>query len=323
MRFVCSILTLVSLSAAPLASQVALAAATEARGAPGGSVVLSLRAGAVVTAGATKGQDVLVTIEGWVDASRLGGKRDSFPASVAGTASLRLRAAPSLQGAIVGELKPGAGLAPVGKQGTWTRVRRSAWIAASALPQVVARAQETKQPTSADSALPAPAGSLSATRATKVLASPGGRSLGDLAAGAVIQPLAREHGWTRVRVEGWVSERDLAPADSSFGAALGAADLRADPEGTRGKVVRWEVQVLSLQTADPLRTDMARDEPYLLARGPASENALLYLAVPPSLLNEVKAIPPLTRVIITARVRAGRSEPVGTPLLDLRTIARR
>jgi hypothetical protein len=126
----------------------------------------------------------------------------------------------------------------------------------------------------------------------------------------------------RVRVEGWVQERDLAPADSSFGAGLTASDLRADPEGMRGKVVRWEVQVLSLQFADPLRKDMAKDEPYLIARGPGAENALLYLTVPPSLLNDVKGIPPLTTVIITARVRTGRSEPVGTPILDLKSIAK-
>ena len=164
---------------------------------------------------------------------------------------------------------------------------------------------------------------MSASRATKVLASPGGRTLGELAPGAIVRPIARDRGWMRVAIEGWVNERDLAPADSSFGSTLSAADLRADPEGTRGKVVRWEVQVLSLQAADPLRRELAPDEPYLLARGPGAENALLYLAVPRSLITEVKAIPPLTMAIITARVRSGRSAPAGTPILDLRTISKR
>src|SRR5258708_7780175 len=104
-----------------------------------------------------------------------------------------------------------------------------------------------------DTAPISPAGSMSTTHATKLLTSPGGRGVGDLAPGAVVQPVARERGWMRVRVDGWVNERDLAPADSAYGGGLGAADLRADPAGTRGKVVRWEVQVLSLQTADPLR----------------------------------------------------------------------
>lgn len=337
MRLVCSTLALVSLAAVPpLAAQALLTAATDARNAPGGAVVASLRAGAKVTVGARKGADVLVTVEGWVDASLLGAKRDTFPASIGGKSPVRVRATPSLQGAILAELKPGTGVKTLAKQGTWTRVRRSAWIPSSALPKSVAAAPGQKKagakaPSQAaalaaaaqEEAQAAPAGSMSASRATRVMASPGGRAVGDLAAGSVVQPLARDRGWMRVRVEGWVNERDLAPADSAFGANLTAADLRADPEGTRGKVVRWEVQVLSLQTADPLRRELAHDEPYLLAKGPAGESALLYLAIPPSLLTEVKAIPPLTLVIITARVRTGRSEPVGTPILDLKTITRR
>ena len=342
MRLVCSTFALVSLASSPLASQVSLAAATDARGAPGGAVVASLRAGTKVSVGAPRGADVLVTVEGWVDASRLGSRRDTFPASVSGAASLRLRATPSLQGAILAELKPGVGVTPLAKEGTWTRVRRSAWIPSSALPKATAKAPESKKsdapPKATASAPPAPgapvapapeaappppAGSMSASRATKVLASPGGRGVGDLASGAIVQPLARDRGWMRVRFEGWVSERDLAPADSAFGAGLTAADLRADPDGTRGKVVRWEVQILALQVADPLRRDLAHDEPYLLAKGPGGENALLYLAVPPSLLNEAKTFPPLTTVIVTARVRAGRSEPVGIPILDLTSISRR
>ena len=71
------------------------------------------------------------------------------------------------------------------------------------------------------------------------------------------------------------------------------------------------------------RYRITNDEPYLLAKGPGSENALLYLAVPPSLLNQAKGLPPLTRVLITARVRVGRSEPVGTPILDLKSISKR
>jgi len=355
MRLVGSVLALGGLiAAAPLASQAPLAVAAvaaDARAAPGGAVVASLRAGTKVAAGATRGADVLVTFEGWVDASRLGGKRDSFPASVAGGLLLRLRASPSPGGTILAELRPGAGVFTLGKQGQWMRVRRSAWVPLGALTMPLAKGAEksavpsaTAPPASAASGAPpgtmagAPApprdsaaagpqpilpGAMAATRATKVHAAPSGRVVADLPAGSVVQPLARDRGWLRVRVEGWVNERDLVPADSAYGAGLTAAELRADPDGTRGKIVRWEVQVLSFQIADPLRRELARDEPYLLARGPGSENALLYLAVPPSLLTEARAIPPLTAVIITARVRAGRSEPVGTPILDLQSIIRR
>ena len=81
-------------------------------------------------------------------------------------------------------------------------------------------------------------------------AAPDARPLATIAQGTTLTPLARERGWVRVRLEGWVQERDVAPADTSVRAGVSAADLRADPQGSRGKVVRWSVQVLAKQKAD-------------------------------------------------------------------------
>jgi hypothetical protein len=152
---------------------------------------------------------------------------------------------------------------------------------------------------------------------------PDGRQVAAAAAGTTLVPIARQRGWVRVRLEGWVRDDELLPADSALRSGLSAADLRADPAGTRGTIVRWEVEKLALQTADPLRGDLGRDEPYLLARGPGRENALLYIAVPPSLVADARALPPLARVTITARVRNGRSDPAGVPVLELLSLARR
>jgi hypothetical protein len=127
----------------------------------------------------------------------------------------------------------------------------------------------------------------------------------------------------RVRLEGWVPEKDVTPADTSVRAGVSAADLRADPQGTRGKVVRWMVQVLAHQAADPLRRDLGAEETYLLARGPYEENALLYLVVPPAMLQSVKSLPALTNAMVTARVRTGKSDLVGVPILDLLTLSPR
>jgi hypothetical protein len=323
-------------------AQSVLSAAAEGRNAPGGTAVMSVRAGTKVTVLTSREASVLVTIEGWVDASRLGGKLDTFPASVDSKAQLRVRAAASDKSAILAELRPRTGVHTLGKSGTWTRVRRSAWIPAGALPKAAAvaaakpaaRGSTKAAPTAAPAppaatATPAPvvpaapAGSMSVAKAAKLLVAPQGKSIAELPAGTIVQTLAHDHGFAKIRVEGWVQDHELSPADSSLGSQLTAADLRADPDGTRGKSVQWEVEVLSLQTADPLRRELARDEPYLLAKGPGTENALLYLAVPPSLLNQAKALAPLTHVLITARVRAGRSEPVGTPILDLKSISKR
>ncbi|HEV8411611.1 MAG TPA: hypothetical protein VGQ30_13960 [Gemmatimonadaceae bacterium] len=332
----------------PAVAQTALTNAAEGRTAPGGTAVVAIRAGTKVTIVSTKETSALVTIEGWVDASRLTAKVDTFPASVDSKAPLRVRASASDKGTIIAELRQRVGVKTLGKSGTWTRIRRSAWIPASALPKAAAsvaapKPAEPRTPpasapprvapsvavpqaesvASAPPATSAPLGAMSVTKATKLLAAPGGAAIADVPAGAVVQTLTHDHGFVKVRVEGWMPERELSPADNALGTQLTAADLRADPDGTRGKLVQWEVEVLSLQIADPLRRELARDEPYLLAKGPGTENALLYLAVPPSLLTQAKALPPLTRVLITARVRAGHSDPVGVPILDLRSISKR
>jgi hypothetical protein len=147
--------------------------------------------------------------------------------------------------------------------------------------------------------------------------------LATVAQGTTLVPLAHDRGWVRVRLEGWVPEKDLALADTAVRTGVSAADLRADPQGSKGKVVRWSVQLLAKQKADALRRDLAPDETYLLARGPYEENALLYLVVPPSLMPMAKSIPELTQVMITARVRTGRSDLVGVPILDLLTMTPR
>lgn len=331
---------------------------------------MSIRPGTKVVVVSTKGADALVTVEGWVDASRLSGKVDSFPASVDAKSPLRVRATASATGAVLAELRPRVGVRTLGKSGTWMRIRRSAWIAASALParpsasksaavlaktappvvKTVAAAAKPAPPVAraaapvvkapltiasappagttaigagAPVASPAAGGVMSVSKPVQLVTAPGGSAMGTLVNGAIVEPLEHDHGWAKVRVEGWVPESGLSPSDSALGAQLTAADLRADPDGTRGKIVQWAVQVLSLQTADPLRPELARDEPYLLAKGPGTEDALLYLAVPPSLLAQARTLPPLAQVLITARVRSGHSEPGGTPILDLKSISRR
>lgn len=151
---------------------------------------------------------------------------------------------------------------------------------------------------------------------------PSSAAIGQLQKTANVEVIARDRGWSRVRIEGWVPDSVLVPADTAFRANLSAADLRADPAGTRGKMVMWNVEFLALQTADPLRHGLADEEPYILARGPNSENALLYLVVPPSLMGTARALQPLARITVTARVRDGRSDPVGIPILDIQTLRR-
>ena len=135
--------------------------------------------------------------------------------------------------------------------------------------------------------------------------------------------VARDNGWTRVRIEGWIRDDNLVPTDSSYRPSLSAADIRAAPDGAKGAMVRWEIQFIAIQRADQLRPDLRLGEPYILARGPGDETGLLYFAVPQSLLPEIERLEPLQELTVTARVRVGRSEPVGVPILDLLSAVRR
>lgn len=337
-----SLVLLLAIVALPLGAQARVSRNTEVRAAPDGNVVADVRSGTSWQTGAARDGWTLLTLQGWVDASRFAGRADSFPESIGGSQNLRIREQPSLEGRILGELRPGAGLRVVERRGSWARFRRDAWVPSSAIgtataaatrpvaaipargtPSPAATRDSSPEPNAPRSTDAVPAGSLRATVPTALSAAPTGAVIGRLEPGAVVEPIARDRGWVRVRLDAWVAESLLTPADTSFGATLTAADLRLDPVGNKGRVVRWDVEVVGLQRADVLRKDLAENEPYLLAMGPGSEKAILYLAIPPSLLEEARAISPLAKVLITARVRAGRSEPTGTPVLDLLSIVKR
>lgn len=338
-------------------AQTTLPSSAPLRVAPGGRVLVTLAAGTVVTTGAARGGATEATVEGFVDSSVVRSGRADFPLIVTREGA-RLRAEGAISGRILASLPRGLGLRRVSRRGDWIRVRRTGWITTSELrgpakavaaapapssrtapaprvPESPRRGTSAPAPASrpvtvnassisAAAPEPLPTGALRSVRRIPLRTAPdAGGVLGAVDTSAVLVPLARERGWVRVRVEGWIPERDVLPVDSALRVALSAADVRTDPEGTRGKVVRWDVTVYALQRGDPLRRDLAPNEPYMLARGPGEENSLLYLAVPPSLLQVARGLPAMAEITITARVRNGRSEPVGVPLLDIQSITRR
>jgi hypothetical protein len=106
---------------------------------------------------------------------------------------------------------------------------------------------------------------------------------------------------------------------------LALAQLRADPQGARGKTVDWDVEVFALQTADGLRGGLAPDEMYLLVTGPGQENATLYVAFPPTLEQSVRSLASIAPVKahLVATVRAARTDPLGIPILDAVALKRK
>jgi SH3-like domain-containing protein len=309
---------------------------TELYATPGARALAIVKKGAALSLGDTSGDFVQATVEGWIAAPLLGASRDSFAVSVNGSGGARLRASASPNASVVAELRGGMGLQEIARQGAWVRVRRAGWLRASrvslaqasgvtaqALPGAPPPAVSTS-PVTADTTDVA-AGSVPLTPAaeTSLLTAPDGERVANIQPGARVVVTGRDRGWVRVRIEGWAHEADFVVSDTSLRGALSAADLRADPDGTKGRLVHWEVLVLAHQVADPLRKGLVNQEPYLLAQGPGRENALLYLAIPPALVATAREIPDLSTVTVTARVRSGKSEPVGVPVLDLISIVRR
>lgn len=334
MRLVFALALALATPLAPAAAQQRLTADTDVRSSPSGNVVATLKSGTSWTAGTARSGWTQLTIQGWVEASRFAGPRDTFPESIGGDNTLRIREEPSLNGRILGEFRGGAGVRVLERRNNWARIRRDVWVPSGALAPVGRTATTTPTtrtpsgttpPAAPVPAAPLPAASaaLRADAPVSLRSAPGGETLGELAPGTVVEPRARDRGWVKVQVEAWVPESLFVPADSAYRSELAAADLRLDPVGTRGRIVRWEVQVVGLQNADPLRRDLAPDEPFLLAVGPKGEDVIIYVAVPPSLLEQAKAIPPMTTVVLTARVRTGRSQPTGAPVLELQSLLRK
>ena len=286
------------------------AAVLRARGATGAKSVASLDAGTTVAVSATTAP------KGWVRVSRDGWVlRSVLDRPAAATAA---RPTPAKRTAAASKPATPSRKASAGDVAEST-ARQSSAGGSTARASAASSAARSVAPTAAISALSTDS-ALSPTANVALRSAPDARAVATVAPGATLVPLARERGWVRVRLEGWVPERDVALADTSVRTGVSAADLRADPVGSRGKTVRWSVQVLATQKADVLRRDLAPDETYLLARGPSEENALLYLVVPASLIATAKAIPELSQAMITARVRTGRSDLIGVPILDLVTI---
>jgi hypothetical protein len=99
-------------------------------------------------------------------------------------------------------------------------------------------------------------------------------------------------------------------------------DLTADAAAHVGRVVSWSLQFISLESAEEIRTDFRRGEPFLLTRFGGPEGPFVYVAVPVERQAEVEGLVPLERIRVTARVRTGASALTGTPIIDLLSLER-
>jgi hypothetical protein len=278
-----------------------------------GKRLAQLQPGAVVLQGDTQGDWTKVTLDGWIFASSLGKSPVSgFDVVVTRAPAENLRAAPD--STILARLTVGFGLQRVDTSGRWVHVRRDGWVRRAAL--AAAQAASTGTASSAP-ALPVDVTRVLVARPTTLYRAPGTTTDASLAAGAPLRILGRTGDWSRVAIEGWVKTEDLQTAPPGVLVGVTAAEVRAEPDRYVGQTLRWTVQAISLRPPDDLRPDIPAGSSYLLARGPLPERGFVYVVVPDAQKEAVAALAPLETVQITARVRVGRSQFVGNPVVDL------
>ncbi len=142
---------------------------------------------------------------------------------------------------------------------------------------------------------------------------PGGAILAHLPAGTVLRAVERRGAWTRVEIEGWVPSESVR-TDGSTASAPEAVALA--PERFTGRRIQWTLEHVALQRAEEWRAEFESGEWYGLARVPG-RTAYVYLVVPPALLNEFRGLSPFETIRVEGRIRTGRSELTGNPIVEV------
>jgi hypothetical protein len=80
--------------------------------------------------------------------------------------------------------------------------------------------------------------------------------------------------------------------------------------------VEWRLQLIAVQTADELRTEMPRGQHYLLTRGPLPEPGFVYVTVSDAQAAEFRAAPALQEMTLRVTIKAARSKYLTTPIVE-------
>jgi hypothetical protein len=265
-----------------------------------------------------------VTLDGWIYAPSVGPTtRMGFDLVVTANPQENLRGAPG--GPVITKLPQGFLLSKVDAEGRWVHVRRTGWMAGASLePVAQALSARRAAPDSGapppDTGAPTDSARLEPARRTTLYRAPDGPAAGTIAQATPLRVLSRSGQWARVEFEGWVKAADLETAPPGALVGVSAAEVRADPQRYVGQTLRWRLQYLAQAQADELRPEIPAGATYLLTRGPLPERGFVYVVVPDAKLPLVRRLAPLSLMVVTARVRAGRSRYLGNPVVDLLTL---
>jgi hypothetical protein len=298
-------------------------------------VLLSLPAGTSVQTRRARGAWSEVVVEGWIfSQSTAPTRREGYDLVVIQGEGENIRREPN--GEVIGRARSGALLRRLGARGGWTHVSRDGWIPREAIapiesgeiaPEVstdTPLVQGTAPPTA--SSQPAPPASPSnppvdpdrveAARETAVFAAPEAAQLGTVQAGTPTRVLGRSGEWVRVQLEGWMRAGDLQSASGAAVTRVTAAEVRSDPSRYLGRTVEWRLQLIAVQTADELRTEMPKGQSYLLTRGPLPEPGFVYVTVSDAQAAEFRTAAALQEMTLRVTIKAARSKYLTTPIVE-------
>lgn len=289
------------------------------RAEPQGVVIARLQPGTVLSVVSEEGPWIQARLEGWMwTPSLMATSREGFDLEVGVRDGENLRAEP--QGTILARFWRGALLEDMEEIDGWHRVRRVAWVWSESVEVTLESGSAAPTPLGRDASadlegwLPSPLGGAA------VLSGPDGDTLAQARAGTELEVVSRQGNWARVRLEGWVwdptGERTSDSVRAPTRANATPAEVARNPDGFRGRVVSWNLQFISLERAERIRTDFYEGEPFLLARSTAG-NLFVYIAVPQERLSEVEGLIPLESIRVVGRVRTGSAALTGNPILDL------
>ena len=228
-------------------------------------------------------------------------------------------------GRVLGQLVGGVGVRRVGGAERWYEIELIGWVpessvagasepTPSATDTVTPRAPaERPRPAEEEAVTASAMGTLS--RGAEMRNAPQGGAIAHLPAETPVRVLESRGGWTHVRVDGWVPSG--AVRAGSLG-DVGPEVVASAPPGTFiGRTVRWTLEHVALQQADPWRPDFEPGEWYALARVPGVEGRYVYLALPERLVSEFRGMSPFRTVRVEGQVRTGQSALTGTPIVEL------
>ncbi len=266
-------------------------------------------------------------LEGWVWTRSLRAvSRGRFDLVVSAQGGENIRGGPN--GEVLGHLEEGTLLETLDRVPDWARVRRQVWVWRRS---VALFGSDPSSGSAEGSRSTVPSGvvdggdwALGGSAASPILSAPDGDTLAIPAPTANLQVLAREGNWARVRLEGWIWLPQGADGgvEASVRTDVTLESVAASPDDYRGEVVQWDLQFISLERAEEIRTDFYVTEPFLLTRMGDSDQGFVYVAIPPERLGEAQGLSPLERIRVVGRIRTGSARLTGSPILELFSLDR-